>query len=98
MRILPLGTELMLIPEPEGTHGHINAVMVVIYSSNIPDIPELDEFASGYGYSSQSIHDSPAWQLGYIPAVVADRLLIKQSLTGSFSLGADGGPKVEFEL
>lgn len=96
LQVLAAGTELLLIPEPSNEYDE-NAIMVVVMSDKIPDTPTLDEFAQGFGYTSKTIHAASAWHLGYIPRVIAARLLWKEDHQGRLVFGPDGGPKVAVE-
>src|SRR6266436_929887 len=74
LAILPIGTELELIPEPENPYDP-NAIMIWINGQMIPKQChiELESLASGYGFSADQIVNE-YWHLGYIPRELAARM------------------------
>jgi len=97
LAILPTGTPLDLIPEPENEYDP-NAIAIWLKSEHIPQnaAQELHSLSQPYGYSAEEIL-SPGenWMLGYIPREIAQKLQPFKMCQGKFTVGANGGPRVE---
>jgi hypothetical protein len=97
LSILPLGQELLLIPEPENEHDP-NAIAVWIEGQKITtnmDMDEVEIIFSRHGLSIEEII-SRSWHLGYIPREIAKDLALSGPTSGTLCFGANGGPRIEF--
>jgi len=99
LAILPSGTELDVIPEPENEYDP-NAIAIWINASHIPPTAkaELHNLSQPYGYSADEILNGDHWMLGYIPREIAAKLKPFEMKKGKFSVGSNGGPRVEIEI
>ena len=87
--VLPVGTELELLPEPTNPHD-ANAIMVYVAGENVPQSEELDSLAMGYGETAFTIHEMKYILLGYIARQVAATLAPFEARTATFALGSSG--------
>ncbi len=95
LAVLPVGTELELIPEPDNPYDE-NAIMIWINGKEIPEHcrAELEFLAAGYGFHASEIIPN-YWHLGYIPRALAAQMQPFTMCKGKFQVGAEGASKVE---
>jgi hypothetical protein len=103
LSIIPVGQELELIPEPDNqytTEEFPNAIAVWINGSTIssPIADETESLFQGFGFNSETIL-TEYWKLGMIAKEFAKNLeLTTLPSSGRFTIGSNGGPRVEIKL
>lgn len=107
--VLRQGTPLTLEREP-GNEYDPQAVKVLLDSAHIPSsqLDELDNQASGFGFSAEQIMAQPQWHLGYIAAkapkgrqgILASQvsLWLDSGKQGEASLSFDGSGQAEVKI
>lgn len=75
LQVLPAGTPLRLIPEPDNPHDG-NALAVHVATADIPESvrEELAGLATPYGFGLPAILTAESWHLGYVKATEASWL------------------------
>ena len=104
LAFLPVGQPLQLIPDFENEHTteeFPNAIAVWIDGRGIkpPISDEAEANFQGYGFSSDEILGD-YWKLGFIPKEFAKDINLStfgDRHPGRFTVGADGGPRIEFQ-
>ena len=105
LSFIPIGQPLQLIPDLENEHvtpEFPNAIAVWIDGREItlPISDEAEANLQGYGLSSEDIL-ADYWQLGFIPKEFAKDINLStfgDRHLGRFAIGANGGPRIEFQL
>lgn len=104
-----IGVELSLQPEP-GNYYDPNAIKVNIHAKDIPPTnwPDINSLGKSIGWNETRIKSEGLIHLGYLPKEIAASLRAlwpnqspqynRTEIKGTLCFGANGGPKVRFEL
>ena len=107
--VLPVGTSLQLVPEPENPYD-VNAVRVEVSGEVLREICEntaarsnLEMQLEGFGESIESVLSAEVWHLGYVESSKTKsaerfaKVLAGEARECTFGLDAAGKPRVVLE-
>lgn len=102
LKVLPVGTKLTLIPEPENEFDS-NAIAIYLNSSQLSSLSDsakmlLATEALNSGILLEEVLAKPEHHLGYIPRAIAAKLKLSSELSAKFTTSLDGKPAVIFSL
>lgn len=98
--VLPVGTSLILRPEPENPHDpHAKAVW--IKTAEIPNesFAALDDGRlTRHNMTIRDLAFKDEWHLGYIPAVMAKTFALAGDTPGVLGISLNGGARITVDL
>lgn len=100
LAVLPVGTPLILRPEPDNPHDpHAKAVWIKTADISNEAFAALDDGRlRRHNLTIRDLAFQDEWILGYIPASFASGFAVPSDVSGTFSVGSNGGPRITVEL
>lgn len=100
LAVLPIGTTLILRPEPENPHDpRAKAVWILTADISNEAFVALDDGRlAKHGMMLSDLGRKPEWPLGYIPAAMAKTFTLPDEIFGRFSLSGNGAPRITVDL